>query len=87
MIALDEHGTEWTTHDLAQKISSWHQQRQDISLLIGGPDGWDRAYLQKIPLIWSLAKLTLPNQLVRVIIAEQIYRSWSLITHHPYHRD
>lgn len=85
-IALDEHGHEWTTIELAKKISIWQQEQQDISFLIGGPDGWDKDFLKKISLIWSLSKLTLPHQLVRVMVAEQIYRAWSIINSHPYHR-
>ncbi len=87
VIALDEHGKEWTTHELAKKISTWHLEQQDISLLIGGPDGLAKDLLKTVPIIWSLSKLTLPHQLVRVVVAEQIYRAWSIINNHPYHRD
>lgn len=88
IIALDEHGQEWTSFELAKKISTWQkEQQQNISFLIGGPDGWDQTCLKHIPLIWSLSKLTLPHQLVRVMVAEQIYRAWSIINNHPYHRN
>lgn len=86
IIALDEHGKEWTTMELSRKISTWQHERQDISFLIGGPDGLDPTFLQNTKVIWSLAKLTLPHQLVRVIVAEQIYRAWTIINNHPYHR-
>lgn len=87
IVALDEHGREWTTIELSQKISTWHHEHQDISFLIGGPDGLDDIFLQNTKTIWSLAKLTLPHQLVRVIVAEQIYRAWTIINNHPYHRN
>lgn len=87
IIALDEHGQEWTTFELSQKIATWHREQQNISFLIGGPDGWDQTCLKNIPLVWSLSKLTLPHQLVKVMVAEQIYRAWSIINNHPYHRN
>jgi len=87
IIALDEHGKEWSTKELATKISNWHEEQQNISLLIGGPDGLSPSYLQNAQTLWSLSKLTLPHQLVRVIVAEQIYRAWSIINRHPYHRE
>jgi 23S rRNA (pseudouridine1915-N3)-methyltransferase len=86
-IVLDEHGQEWTTYELARKISAWHREQQDISLLIGGPDGLAKSLLKNSSITWSLSKLTLPHQLVRVMVAEQIYRSWSIISNHPYHRN
>lgn len=87
VIALDEHGKEWKTFDLTKKLSTWHREQQDISLLIGGPDGLAKTLLNNAPIVWSLSQLTLPHQLVRVIVAEQIYRAWSIISHHPYHRN
>jgi 23S rRNA (pseudouridine1915-N3)-methyltransferase len=87
IISMDEHGKEWTTIELAKKINIWHDQQQDISLLIGGPDGLAPDCLKKSQLTWSLSKLTLPHQLVKLFIAEQIYRAWSVIIKHPYHRD
>ncbi|CAL7962543.1 23S rRNA m(3)psi1915 methyltransferase [Gammaproteobacteria bacterium] len=87
IIALDEHGKEWTTLELTKKLDTWHNEQQDISLLIGGPDGLSPECLQKAQTIWSLSKLTLPHQLVKIFIAEQIYRAWSIINKHPYHRN
>lgn len=87
IIALDEHGQEWTTHQLARHLFGWHQDQQDISLLIGGPDGLAPSCLKSATVIWSLSQLTLPHQLVRIIVAEQIYRAWSIINNHPYHRN
>ena len=87
IIALDEHGKEWTTLELTKKLDNWHNEQQDISLLIGGPDGLSKECLQKAQTIWSLSKLTLPHQLVKIFVAEQIYRAWSIISKHPYHRN
>ena len=86
VIALDVEGQCWDTHKLAQNLQAWHDDNQDISLLIGGPDGLSRDCLQAAPLKWSLSLLTLPHPLVRVVIAEQLYRAWSLNNNHPYHR-
>ncbi len=86
MIALDEHGKEWKTLDLAKKLTTWHREQQNISLLIGGPDGLAKTLLKHTPIVWSLSQLTLPHQLVRIIVAEQLYRAWSIISNHPYHR-
>lgn len=86
IIALDEHGKEWTTMELAQKIGNWHDERQDISLIIGGPDGLSDECRNKARAIWSLSKLTLPHQMVKIFLAEQVYRAWSIINKHPYHR-
>lgn len=87
IIALDEHGKEWTTLELSKKLNTWHNEQQDISLLIGGPDGLATDCLQRAQTIWSLSKLTLPHQLVKIFVAEQIYRAWSIISKHPYHRN
>lgn len=87
IIALDEHGKEWTTLELTKKLNAWHNEQQDISLLIGGPDGLSSDCLRKAQVVWSLSKLTLPHQLIKIIVAEQIYRAWSIINKHPYHRN
>lgn len=86
IIALDRHGISIDTRMLAQNLQNWHDQRQNISLLIGGPEGITSDYLDKSNQIWSLSALTLPHPLVRIIIAEQIYRAWSILQGHPYHR-
>ena len=86
LIALDERGQEWNTVELAEQLSGWLQEGRDVSLLIGGPDGLDAACRERAERRWSLSRLTLPHPLVRVIVAEQLYRAWSLLHHHPYHR-
>lgn len=86
IIALDERGSSWSTKQLAQQLQAWHDDSQDISLLVGGADGLASPCLKRADKIWSLSALTLPHPLVRVILAEQVYRAWSLLSNHPYHR-
>ena len=85
-IALDERGQEWSTAELAERLAGWLREGCGVSLLVGGPDGLDVACRARADTIWSLSRLTLPHPLVRVVVAEQIYRAWSLLHHHPYHR-
>jgi 23S rRNA (pseudouridine1915-N3)-methyltransferase len=86
MIALDERGQEWSTVELAERLAGWLQDGRDVSLLIGGPDGLDAGCRAHADPWWSLSRLTLPHPLARVLVAEQLYRAWSLLHHHPYHR-
>lgn len=86
IIALDRTGEEIDTIALSKKLLRWHEESQSIGLLVGGPEGLAPNCLQQADWIWSLSRLTLPHPLVRIVIAEQIYRAWSIITHHPYHR-
>ncbi len=85
-IALDERGQEWSTVELAERLAGWLGDGRDVSLLIGGPDGLDAGCRARADLEWSLSRLTLPHGLARVLVAEQIYRAWSLLHNHPYHR-
>ncbi len=87
LITLDEHGREHSTKQLAEKLKGWLASGQDISLIIGGADGLDKELIENSQESWSLSKLTLPHAMVRVIVAEQIYRAWSLLKNHPYHRE
>ncbi|MCP5159854.1 MAG: 23S rRNA (pseudouridine(1915)-N(3))-methyltransferase RlmH [Gammaproteobacteria bacterium] len=86
LIALDERGREWSTAELADRLAGWLREGRDLGLLIGGPDGLDAACRDRAEQLWSLSRLTLPHALVRVVVAEQLYRAWSLLRHHPYHR-
>lgn len=86
IVALDSRGESWSTEQLADRISDWSQQGQDVALLIGGPDGLSKDVLNKANLVWSLSKLTLPHALVRIFIAEQLYRAVSVLHNHPYHK-
>lgn len=86
VIALNVIGENWSTEALANKLSGWQQSGQNIDLLIGGPDGISSACLKLAKIKWSLSSLTFPHLLVRLIVAEQLYRAWSILQKHPYHR-
>lgn len=87
VIALDERGREFSTHDLAGRIAEWARMGQDVACVIGGADGLDREFMAAAAETWSLSRLTLPHALARVLLAEQIYRACSILQHHPYHRE
>lgn len=86
VIALDVKGKLWTTEQLSEQLAGWQQDGRNIDLLVGGPEGLAQACLQKAELKWSLSPLTFPHIIVRLIVAEQIYRAWSIMQQHPYHR-
>lgn len=86
-IALDERGQEVTTLQLADKFKDWQSSSRDVALIIGGADGLHTSVKQKADWLWGLSKLTLPHAMVRVLLAEQLYRAHSVITNHPYHRE
>ncbi|MEM6998779.1 MAG: 23S rRNA (pseudouridine(1915)-N(3))-methyltransferase RlmH [Pseudomonadota bacterium] len=87
IIALDEHGKSISSQKLAQQLQIWNDENQHISLIIGGADGLSDVLKKKANQLWSLSEMTLPHGLVRVMIAEQIYRAWSITQNHPYHRE
>lgn len=86
LVVLDVLGKPITTMKLSSLLESWLQQGQDVSIVIGGPDGLSEEILSKASLKISLSALTFPHPLVRVILLEQIYRAWSILNNHPYHR-
>lgn len=86
VIALDVKGASWSTEELAANLKNWLQEGRNIDLLIGGPEGLSAACRQKAEVKWSLSPLTFPHILVKLIIAEQIYRAHSILQQHPYHR-
>lgn len=86
VIVLDEHGKQWDSKGLAVQLEKWAGHSSHITLMIGGADGLDKACLDRADQTWSLSPLTLPHAMVRVVVAEQIYRAWSLNNNHPYHR-
>jgi 23S rRNA (pseudouridine1915-N3)-methyltransferase len=84
--ALEVRGKPLATEELAKLLSQWLQDGRDQALLIGGPDGLAPDCLSRAGFRWSLSPLTLPHGLVRVVVAEQLYRAWSILKNHPYHR-
>jgi 23S rRNA (pseudouridine1915-N3)-methyltransferase len=86
VIALDVRGNSWSTEELAVRLHDWLGSGRDVALLVGGPDGLSAACLARADLKWSLSALTYPHSLVRVVLAEQLYRAWTINTGHPYHR-
>lgn len=87
VVALEVTGQQWDTSELAGRLQQWRDERRHLCLLIGGPEGLASECLKKADLRWSLSPLTFPHPLVRVIVVEQLYRAWSVLTGHPYHRD
>lgn len=87
LVALDESGQEVTTLQLAERMQGWLAGGRGISLVIGGADGLHDDVKQRADWLWSLSKLTLPHGMVRVLLAEQLYRAHSVIQNHPYHRE
>ncbi len=86
VVALDVGGQRHSTESLARRMESLRHEGTDLALLIGGPDGLDERCLQRATERWSLSDLTLPHPLVRVVLAEQLYRVWTVLQGHPYHR-
>jgi 23S rRNA (pseudouridine1915-N3)-methyltransferase len=86
-VALDEHGTRLTTAQLADRLRAWRDDGRDVVLWIGGPDGLDAALRSSADESLRLSDLTLPHALARVLLAEALYRAWSVLAGHPYHRE
>jgi 23S rRNA (pseudouridine1915-N3)-methyltransferase len=87
VVALDERGTALTTKALADRLTAWQGEGQDVALVIGGPDGLDPEFRRLAHERIRLSDLTLPHAMVRVLLIEQLYRAWSIQTGHPYHRE
>jgi len=86
VIAMDIKGRQWSTQELAQQFGVWMADGRDLGIMIGGPDGIDKTVLDKTDICWSLGPPTFPHPLVRVMLAEQLYRAWTITQNHPYHR-
>jgi 23S rRNA (pseudouridine1915-N3)-methyltransferase len=86
MIALDERGQDLTTMQMSQLLTQWQQQGGDVTFVIGGADGLDADLKKNADMLIRISSLTLPHGLVRVLLAEQLYRAWSITQNHPYHR-
>ena len=85
-LALDERGRDLTTVELSRQFQTWRDDGRDVGLIIGGPDGLDAALKARCDGLIRLSSLTLPHGMVRVLLAEQLYRAWSILNNHPYHR-
>jgi 23S rRNA (pseudouridine1915-N3)-methyltransferase len=86
VVVLDGHGSTWSSEQLADQLSNWRMAGRDLAFLIGGPGGHARDVLQRADQRWSLGSLTLPHMLVRLVVAEQLYRAVTILNGHPYHR-
>jgi 23S rRNA (pseudouridine1915-N3)-methyltransferase len=86
VVALDPKGKAHTTERLAGRLESWMHGGSDVALLVGGPEGLAPGCLEAAHEKWSLSPLTFPHPLVRIVVAESLYRAWSVMTNHPYHR-
>jgi len=87
VVALDERGAAWTTRDLAARLTRWQGEAEDVAFVIGSADGLDPALKRDAQATLALSAMTLPHGLVRVMLAEQLYRAVSLNAGHPYHRE
>jgi 23S rRNA (pseudouridine1915-N3)-methyltransferase len=86
-VVLDEHGSRLTTLQLADRMKAWMRDGRDVALLIGGPDGLDESLKSSADESIRLSELTLPHAFVRVLLAEALYRAWTVMVKHPYHRE
>jgi 23S rRNA (pseudouridine1915-N3)-methyltransferase len=86
IIALDERGKDLTSVQLAQQLTQWQQDGRDVAFIIGGADGLDPEFKSRADALIRISSLTLPHGMVRVLLAEQLYRAWSITQNHPYHR-
>ena len=87
IVTLEVTGKPWDTPQLAKAMAQWQHDGRDVSLLIGGPEGLSPDCIALSEQKWSLSPLTLPHPLVRIVVAESLYRGWSLNNNHPYHRE
>lgn len=85
-VALDGRGKPWSSEDLSHRLESWRAQGRDLAFLIGGPEGHAQEVIARADETWSLGALTLPHMLVRLLVAEQLYRAAAMLANHPYHR-
>lgn len=86
VVAMDGRGKPWSSEKLAERLEHWRGQGRDLAFLIGGPEGHAPEVIARADESWSLGSLTLPHMLVRLVLAEQLYRAQSMLTNHPYHR-
>lgn len=87
IVALDERGKDVSTAQLSQQLQQWQRDGRDVTFVIGGADGLDAEFKNKADMLLRISSLTLPHGMVRVLLAEQLYRAWSITQNHPYHRE
>ncbi|XOV78541.1 MAG: 23S rRNA (pseudouridine(1915)-N(3))-methyltransferase RlmH [Aestuariibacter sp.] len=87
IVALEVTGKPWHSHQLAEQMEKWQLDGRNVSLIIGGPEGLSKNCLNQAEQKWSLSTLTLPHPLVRIVLAESLFRAWSINNNHPYHRE
>lgn len=87
VVALEIGGSAYDTAELAQLLARWQREGRDVEFLIGGPDGLSEACRERADQSWSLSPLTFPHAIVRILVAEQLYRAWTILKGHPYHRE
>lgn len=86
-LALDERGQQWSSKELAAELKTWLDRHPHVAILVGGPDGLSQDCRDRADRLWSLSRMTFPHGLVRVLLAEQLYRAWTILQGHPYHRE
>ena len=86
IVTLEVNGRAWSTETLAEQLESWRLDARTVNLMVGGPEGLPDEVTARSDQRWSLSPLTLPHPLVRILLAEQLYRAWTLLVGHPYHR-
>jgi 23S rRNA (pseudouridine1915-N3)-methyltransferase len=86
IVALDERGRDITTSELSRLLTQWQQDGRDVTFVIGGADGLDKDFKSSADMLLRISSMTLPHGMVRVLLAEQLYRAWSITQNHPYHR-
>jgi 23S rRNA (pseudouridine1915-N3)-methyltransferase len=87
VVAMDERGSTYTTQALAQQLTQWQSMGDDVAFVIGGPDGLCPEFRAAAASRIRLSDMTLPHAMARVLLVEQLYRAWSILTNHPYHRE
>lgn len=86
VVALDERGKAWSSVELAHEVERWQNHQPSVALVIGGPEGLSDEVSRRANQSWSLSALTLPHGLARVLVVEQLYRAWTILQGHPYHK-
>ncbi|PKM31850.1 MAG: 23S rRNA (pseudouridine(1915)-N(3))-methyltransferase RlmH [Gammaproteobacteria bacterium HGW-Gammaproteobacteria-11] len=86
IVTLEVNGRNWSTEVLAEQLENWRLDARTVNLMVGGPEGLASEVLARSDQRWSLSALTLPHPLVRILLAEQLYRAWTILNRHPYHK-